>query len=150
MRSLSCDTIRRSRIATRLSSGKLLDARAETRELARGGIAMEDACPHAAMDHRLCFLQRCCSALLVAGVDRGLDLLDEAAHVRYAGAIDGGAPHGLSNAFLRRCMMGHLEARFPRLGVRRRLISAAPSLVKRSAAPSAILLGGDTVAKGCQ
>src|SRR5258708_378065 len=95
---------------------------------------MKHARAHAALHLRLRVLQRRGRNFLVTALDRGLDLLDEAAHARGARLVDRAAALGLTYGFLRRLMVGHLGlASGNALNWRPRVISAACPAVKHAA-----------------
>src|SRR5262249_51708635 len=87
--------------------GETLDAGAEPRQLARYGVTMKHTRAHAAMHLRLRDLKCVDCNFLVAALDRGLDLLDEAAHPRDTRAVDRRAALGLTYGFLSRLVVGH-------------------------------------------
>src|SRR5512144_1417982 len=84
-----------------------LDARVQPRQLARGGVALEDTGADAALNFRLRFLEGGLGGGLVAGGNRGLELLDEVAHTAHARAVHCRAALGLADTLLRRLVLGH-------------------------------------------
>ena len=81
-------------------------ARRDTRRAA--AFLVDDVLGRAALDLRLRGAQRGRGGLLVAGLDRLLDLLDRAAHAAAARGVHGGAALGLAGALLGRLVTSHL------------------------------------------
>src|SRR5579862_8951308 len=92
---------------------------------------MNDLGAHAALKLRLRHFESFEGRLLVAGIERRLDLPDVSPHAREPRAVDRGATLGLTDALLRRLVVGHrLLAHGDRICRRRRVISAGAQRVK--------------------
>src|SRR5262249_20974420 len=90
-----------------LASRHRLDARGKTRHATRGGILGDDALGCAALDLRLSRAQRRGGGLLVARLDRLLDLLDRGAHAAAARVVRRRAALGLARALLGEFVTSH-------------------------------------------
>src|SRR3954469_14918552 len=90
---------------SRVSEG--VDARGETRQLARDGISVQHALCRRAVQLGLSDAKGRLRGFLVAAADRGLDPLDKSSHPAHPGAVDRGACLGLAQPFLGRFMMRH-------------------------------------------
>src|SRR5712692_8895383 len=91
----------------RASGSERVDAGGEPRQLARDGVLVQHALGGRPVQLRLSELEGRPGRRLVAGLYRGLDLLDEGAHPAHAGTIDGGARYGLAKPFFGGFMMRH-------------------------------------------
>src|SRR5215208_6512715 len=96
-----------TRIGTRVIAGsgrrkelESVDAGGEARQLARDGVLVQDALGRGPVHLGLGDLKRGLRRLLVAGLDRRLDLLDKGAHPAQPRAVDRGARFGLAEPFL--------------------------------------------------
>src|SRR5260221_10417088 len=92
---------------TRRSASERFDSGVQARQLARRGVLVNDTLADAAMQLGLRFREGGARRLLVAAFDRRLDLLDEGAQTRHAGAVDRGVTLGLTDPLLGRFMSGH-------------------------------------------
>jgi len=87
-----------------------VDAGGEAGKFARNRVLVQHALGDRPMQLRLGELKRRLSRLLIAGLDRGLDLFDEGAHPAHPGAIDRRSLLGLANALFRRFVGGHASS----------------------------------------
>src|SRR3712207_515619 len=91
---------RRRRSLAKLLVSERLDARRQSRQLARDGVPVENAFGGTAHQLRLGGLERLGGDGLVAGLNGEFDLLHEGTDTADAGTIDFSAPHGLAVTFL--------------------------------------------------
>ena len=113
----------------RVSGGDRLHTRGKARDLPRGGVAVQHAAGHSALDFRLRVLQRFARAVGVTGGDCQLDLFDEGADTAHARAIDGGATPISADPLFGGDMIGH--GSIPYKSVELGLMADFPSIVKR-------------------
>src|SRR5271169_2398399 len=92
------------------AGSKRVDAGGEAGEFARNRVLVQHALGDRPMQLRLGNLKSRLSRLLIAGLDRGLDLFDEGAHPAHPGPIDRRALLGLANALFRRFVGGHASS----------------------------------------
>src|SRR5260370_6230544 len=121
------------------SGSEGVDAGGQPRQFARDGVLVQHALGGRPVQLRLGQLQGRLGRRPVAGLYRGLDLLDEGAHPAHAGTIDGGARFGLAKPFFGGFMMRHAGA-FETVGAglyrcRRRASTARSRLLRRLGAP---------------
>ena len=110
--------------------GERLHPRSQTRNFARGCIAMQNSARDTALKLRLCCAKCLAGCRCVARRDSGLDLLHERTNTAHTGAVDNGSVGVAPNALFGRLVVGHRASKFLLNSSNARLLRRKASHVK--------------------